>query len=95
MTKKRTTVKQQAPEENEQVVEAQHAAESEFTEAVHTDTIEVEPRRARNIYVCRNIELPHTSWNKLSFSTEPGAVTFGLCELEDAELDHVYCCRNW
>ncbi|KAH8022092.1 hypothetical protein HPB51_021815 [Rhipicephalus microplus] len=40
-------------------------------------------------YVCRNIELPNTSWNKLSFSTETGTVTFGLCEFEGAELDHL------
>ncbi|XP_075733126.1 uncharacterized protein LOC142775554 [Rhipicephalus microplus] len=86
--KKRTTVKQQAPEESEQVIEAQHAAESEFTEAVHTDTIEVEPQSEVSAeYVCRNIELPNTSWNKLSFSTETVTVTFGLCELEGAELD--------
>ncbi|KAH7974388.1 hypothetical protein HPB49_014856 [Dermacentor silvarum] len=89
-TKRRTTVKQQAPEESEQVIEAQHAAESEFIEAVHTDTIEVEPQSEVSAeYVCRNIKLPNTSWNKLSFSTEPGTVTFGLCELEGAELDHL------
>ena len=61
-TKKRTTVKQQAPEESEQVIEAQHAAESEFTEALHTDTIEEEPQsEVSSEYVSRNIELPHTS----------------------------------
>ncbi|XP_049272419.1 uncharacterized protein LOC125758823 [Rhipicephalus sanguineus] len=89
-TKERTTVKQQAPEESEQVIEAQHAAESEFTEAVHIDTTQVEPQiEVSTEYVCRNIELPSTSWNKLSFSTEPGTVTFGLCEIEGAELDHL------
>lgn len=61
MTKKRTTVKQQAPEESEQVVEAQHAAESEFTEAVHTDTIEVEPQSTE--YIC--VPQHRTSSHKL------------------------------
>ncbi|XP_077534882.1 uncharacterized protein LOC144146828 [Haemaphysalis longicornis] len=46
-------------------------------------------REAGTQDICGSLRLPGPGWNMLCFSTDPGTVLFGLCELEGNEMDHM------
>ncbi|XP_049513144.1 uncharacterized protein LOC125940716 [Dermacentor silvarum] len=93
--KRKATSKHVTQEASEPAREAEqfHPAEPELSpteEAVHCNTTEAESQSVINLKnLCQSLELPGTGWNKLTFATEPGAVFLGLCEFQQAELDHL------